>query len=132
MYSENEYEEYAKRMETSFPKMFTRPYGGFAIGPGWWDIVEDLCKAIQNHIDWNNGRPDKEPIPQVTVVQIKEKFGGLRFYYDGGDDYINGMVAMAEDWASRSCEVCGNKGDRRAGGWIRTLCDTHYQESKRK
>ena len=41
---------------------------------------------------------------------------------------------MAEAWASRSCEECGNVGVRRDGGLIRTLCDFHeaeYQERKR-
>jgi hypothetical protein len=66
-------------------------------------------------------------------MQIKEKFGGLRFYYDGGDEYISGLVSMAESWAGNTCETCGEKGERRSGGWIRTLCDKHealYQVSK--
>jgi len=74
-------------------------------------------------------------VEQVVIAQIKEKFGGLRFYYDGGDDYISGMVTMAETWAGSTCETCGEKGTRRGGGWIRTLCDTHeaeYQERRNK
>jgi hypothetical protein len=59
------------------------------------------------------------------VAQIKEKFGGLRFYYDGGDDKIDGMVRMAEAWADRSCEECGKPGTTRNTGWIKTLCDEH-------
>ena len=34
---------------------------------------------------------------QVIAIQVKEKYGGLRFYYSGGDDYIHGIVAMAEN-----------------------------------
>ena len=64
----------------------------------------------------------------LTQTQIKEKFGGLRFYYDGGDEYISGLVSMAESWAACSCETCGTPGERREGGWIRTLCDTHETE----
>jgi len=63
-----------------------------------------------------------------------EKFGGLRFYYDGGDEQIHGMVRMAESWAARTCETCGDPGKSRNGGWIRTLCDKHeaeYQERMR-
>jgi hypothetical protein len=71
-------------------------------------------------------------VPQVTVAQIKEKFGGLRFYYDGGDEYISGLVSMAESWATCSCETCGTPGERREGGWIRTLCDTHETERKER
>lgn len=64
-------------------------------------------------------------IPHVFIEQIKEKFGGLRFYYQGGDDYISGLVSMAEDWANRSCEMCGAPGKKMGGGWIRTVCEQH-------
>ena len=120
------YDAFAKLMEERFPKMFAEPYGGFACGEGWWPILEVLCGQIQHHIDWKNKQ--SEVVPQVTVNQIKEKFGGLRFYYSGGDDTIDGMVRMAESWASRSCETCGAPGTRREGGWIKTLCDTHETE----
>ena len=69
-----------------------------------------------------------ESIPQVTLDQVKEKFGTLRFYYTGGDDEISGMVRMAESWASKSCEECGNVGKRSGEGWVRTLCDFHIAE----
>jgi len=127
-----EYEVFAKRMEEAYPKMFSNTYGGFAVGAGWWPILETLCANIQQYLDWKNR--ESEVVPQVVVEQIKEKFGGLRFYYQGGDDQISGMVRMAEAWADKSCEDCGTPGKRRSGGWIRTLCDIHeaaHQERKR-
>jgi hypothetical protein len=131
MHNEIEYDAFVHRMETEYPKMFSEPYGGFAISEGWWVIIERLCSNIQHHLDWKN--KETEVVPQVVVRQIKEKFGGLRFYYDGGDAEISGMVRMAESWAGISCETCGERGKRRDGGWIRTLCDKHetlYQVSK--
>jgi hypothetical protein len=71
---------------------------------------------------------DLEEIPPVVAVQIKEKFGTLRFYYDGGDEYIAGVLSMAESMSARTCEQCGSLGTARGGGWIRTLCDKHAQE----
>jgi hypothetical protein len=124
------YNAFAKQMEERFPKMFSGKYGGFACGEGWWPILEKLCSNIQHHIDWKNKQ--LEVVPQVTVAQIKEKFGGLRFYYDGGDEYINGMVRMAEAWADASCEECGSPGKRRDGGWIKTLCDHHEAERQQR
>ena len=120
------YDAFAKHMEERFPKMFSGKYGGFCCGEGWWPILEKLCSNIQHHIDWKNKQ--SEVVSQVTVAQIKEKFGGLRFYYDGGDDEIRGMVRMAEAWADASCEECGAPGKRRDGGWIKTLCDHHATE----
>ena len=130
MYTENQYEEFEKQMIEAYPKMFAEPYGGFAVGPGWWPILESLCSQIQHHIDWKNKQ--SEVVAQVTVNQIKEKFGGLRFYYSGGDDAIDGMVRMAESWAACSCETCGTPGERREGGWIRTLCNAHETERKER
>ena len=127
-----QYEEFVKRMEEAYPKMFSNPYGGFAVGAGWYPILEKLCANIQHHIDWQEKQG--KDCPQVIVEQIKEKFGGLRFYYQGGDDFIQGLVSMAETWADIACEECGGIGKRRSGGWIRTLCDTHeaeHQERKR-
>ena len=124
------YDAFAKHMEERFPKMFSGKYGGFACGEGWWPILEKLCSNIQSHIDWKNKQ--SEIVPQVTVAQIKEKFGGLRFYYDGGDEHINGMVRMAEAWADASCEECGAPGKKREGGWIKTLCDHHEAERQQR
>lgn len=121
-----EYEKFAQRMEKSYPKMFPGAYGGFAVGKGWYPILERLCASIQQHIEHVN--KNEEVCPQVVVEQIKEKFGGLRFYYQGGDDYVHGLVSMAESWANIACEECGGIGKRRGGGWIRTLCDVHEQE----
>jgi hypothetical protein len=130
MYTESQYEEFEKRMIEAYPKMFAEPYGGFAVGPGWWPILESLCGQIQHHLDWKNKK--SEVVAQVTVDQIKEKFGGLRFYYSGGDDEISGMVSMAESWAAHSCETCGAPGERRDGGWIKTLCDHHETERQQR
>jgi len=138
MYTEEQYEAFQARMLEEYPKIFSQPFGGFAIGPGWWLIVDLLCSRIQQRIDMVQYRIEKypewenEPVPQVVVAQIKEKFGGLRFYYDGGDDYIEGLVAMAEDWANRTCEKCGKPGTKTVDGWVQTLCEKHMEERNAK
>jgi hypothetical protein len=93
---------------------------GFECGDGWFNILDQLMGNIQHHIDWKNKK--EEIIPQVTLDQIKEKFGTLRFYYTGGDDVIGGMVRMAESMSGVTCEGCGNVGERRGGGWVHTYC----------
>ena len=134
------YDEFTLMLETKYPEMFSKPYGGVAVGEGWWPIIESLCYSINAHVKWRNDTrarllndnpydnviPDE--VPQVVIAQIKEKFGGLRFYYEGGDETVRGMVTMAESWAARTCETCGKPGKSRSGGWIRTLCDEHEAE----
>ena len=138
------YELFEHRLKEKYPVMFSQPYGGICVGEGWWPILEALCSQIHSYTEWRNNtrnhylksNPDGEKIPeevpQVVIAQIKEKFGGLRFYYDGGDDYVRGLVTMAESWASRSCEECGHPGVSRSGGWIKVLCDEHHEARQKK
>ena len=98
---------------------------------GNFDLFEETMKALPNdeykekrlaEIVAGDFRPVPESIPQVTLDQVKEKFGTLRFYYSGGDDYISGMVSLAESMTAVTCENCGNPGSCRGGGWIHTYC----------
>ena len=124
------YNDFVNSIEAKYPKMFAKPYGGVAIGEGWWPIIEELCRNIQHYTDWNNKNRETRPVvPQTVVMQIKEKFGGLRFYYDGGDEAVAGMVRMAEAWASHACEECGAPGKSGGQGWIKTLCPVHRAEA---
>ena len=100
---------------------------GFECGDGWFKILDSLMGNIQHHIEWNNKNFEKgykqyKQVPQVTLDQVKEKFGTLRFYYTGGDEYIRGLVSMAESMSAITCETCGNPGEQTRGGWIKTIC----------
>jgi hypothetical protein len=149
--------ELEKQLIEKYSKIFnvhpgneTRPYSMFGIecGDGWYNILNSLCFQIQSYIDFREemnehivkrnkeadpeGQIDQqmlvESIPQAVVSQVKEKFGTLRFYYDGGDEKIDGMVRMAEAMSAVTCEVCGNAGKIRGRGWYYTSCDEHARE----
>jgi len=96
---------------------------GFECGDGWFPLINQLMSNIQHHLDWKN--KDSEVVPQVVLDQVKEKFGTLRFYYQGGDDTISGMVRMAESMSGVTCEECGKPGTQTSGGWIKTVCVEH-------
>ena len=121
-------EKYPKMMvNRNKPMQETCMCWGFECGDGWFNILDQLMGNIQHHIDWNNKNFEKgykqyKQVPQVTLDQVKEKFGTLRFYYSGGDDEISGMVRMAESMSGVTCEGCGNPGERRGGGWVHTYC----------
>ena len=85
------------------------------------EYIKERCEEmIKNPL-----RDVPDLIPQVTLDQVKEKFGTLRFYYSGGDDYIDGMVTLAESMSGVTCEECGNPGKRIGGSWVTTLCKEH-------
>ena len=102
------------------PMMETCMCWGFEVGDGWFPILDQLMGNIQHHIDWRNKKG--EVVPQVTLDQVKEKFGTLRFYYSGGDDEISGMVRMAESMSGVMCEECSAPAETHGPGWIRTIC----------
>lgn len=83
----------------------------FPVGKGWRPLVEKLVDDIIK-ID-----------PTVEVAQVKEKFGGLRFYIYGGNDKVDTLIDIAEKESYKICENCGTReGVTTEGGWILTLC----------
>ena len=115
-------ERYPKMMvNRNLPMQETCMCWGFECGDGWFNILDQLMGNIQHHIDWKNKK--EEVVAQVTLDQVKEKFGTLRFYYTGGDDVIDGMVRMAESMSGVTCEECSAPAKTHGPGWIRTICE---------
>lgn len=105
---------------------------GIETRDGWYDILDNLCSAISIHEENIEVRTkynkktdpsyESDYIP-VTFDQVKEKFGGLRVYFSGGDKYVRGMVSMTESFSYMVCETCGERGKPNRNGWIHTFCD---------
>ena len=100
---------------------------GIDCGDGWYTLIDQLCSQIQYYIknqrNWCVGEAKTEIIFEAT--QVKEKFGGLRFYYIGGNGYIEGLTDMAEAMSYHICDVCGAEGKRDSKGLCATRCDKH-------
>jgi len=93
----------------------TDPYF-FEIESGWYALVKDLiAKLIE--LEW-----DKE------VHQVKQKYGGLRFYTGAVSDEMRTAIREYENLSYKTCEVCGEPGEIRSGGWMETLCETHFEQ----
>lgn len=86
---------------------------GLAVGDGWAGIISTMCWILNQ----------RDTAKTFRLDQIKEKFGLLRVYHSGGSEYMAGVVRMAEDISGSICEMCGQPGEQRKGGWIKTLCD---------
>ena len=57
------------------------------------------------------------------AAQVKEKFGGLRFYMTSGNDEIYALVRKAEELSYYICEICGAAAETdNHDKWIRTIC----------
>jgi len=68
-------------------------------------------------------------IPQLEAVQVKEKYGSLRFYLSGYpmqpeiDAKVTAYINFAESMSYVTCEQCGMPGEQRGGHWVFTLCE---------
>lgn len=99
---------------------------GIDTGDGWYQIIDDLCAKIQEHVTKMKKTHRKF---SIEATQVKEKMGGLRFYLNYSDDYIDNLVEEATKKSYKTCDVCGADGHcasyRR---WYMTLCKTHSDE----
>lgn len=103
-------------------------------GEGWYWIINELDEQLR-YID-----------PNYEIMQIKEKFGGLRYYYSTNlpapaREIMYRLAQLAEIMSLKTCEKCGNSNGFAAPkygtkydptvqmyesprGWVRTLCAT--------
>lgn len=88
----------------------------FEIQSGWYGLIKNLIVELIE-AGW-----DKE------IHQVKQKFGTLRFYIGGSTDRIWEIIREYERVSAVTCEVCGEVGELRSGGWIETLCDKHFEQ----
>lgn len=129
-------EELREKVKSPFLGAFDGCFD-FSIGAGWWlplfNALTELKALMEQYPDF-----------RLHVLQIKEKFGDLRFYYrirskDESSEWIEDPKPVPEDLhvAARAitdrleeqcygrCEVCGEPGEQRNTGWVKTLCDMH-------
>lgn len=93
---------------------------GVACDDGWFSLIYQLCKDIM--IEYN--KQDDKFKKGFYVQQVKEKFGGLRFYISYGNKKIFELIDTAESESYNTCEVCGNPGKlMRNNGWYKTVCE---------
>jgi hypothetical protein len=99
------------------PTLFrTRMSQWIECGPGWYNLILGLVKELEAR---QSGR--KEPL---LVAQVKEKFGGLRFYVYHAQPEEEALISAAEEASFDVCEECGEKARVRGVGWVATLCDS--------
>jgi hypothetical protein len=128
---------------------------------GWFDLLKNLCDYItavtrrdicvslkegltevRNDHEWKN---TFIPPVKVRFTQVKEKFAGLRIYFDTYHELsdeiydrvnedsiekernrtwttVSEAIEFTEFLSTRICEFCGNKGKVYRDGWWKTLC----------
>jgi hypothetical protein len=92
---------------------------------GWFNLIYDLSEEITK-LD-----------PECQAAQVKEKFGGLRFYIGARPKEIWNLIAKYENESWKICESCGSSENvkRTSGGWVHSFCNNcteeYYKERKK-
>lgn len=107
-------------IEKSWDSFYSPMAFGFCVGDGWFDIIWNLSTKIDSII---KGLPENERHLH-RVVQVKEKFGGLRFYMSVNHVEIEKAIDEATRLSLITCEKCGKPGKMDSnGGWFQTICN---------
>lgn len=105
-------EKNTKYLFEKYPKLYAQkdlPRYGFP-GDGWFELIDELSFDIQNLCDQKGF--------QVEAVQVKSKWGGLRFYITSTDecdvdnsDYeiLRKLISAAESKSFNVCQRCSNE-----------------------
>lgn len=86
-----------------------------SVGKGWEPLVREVFSFMKEHRT------------HTKVIQVKEKWGGLRIYTDVIDDKLDEKIREVEKRSFTVCELCGAPGNLRGDSWYQTLCETHGQ-----
>ena len=151
MDTEQDFEDFAKR----YPELMSKSQQDYiGVGKGWFGILNVLfglmsrdvaqakyqLKYALEHPESKYVKPIAEleaalatALDQLPVIQqIKEKFGSLRFYINGGTDAHHAYISFAESMSYNTCEVCGSPGEARNDGWTKVLCEHHHRERQQQ
>ena len=110
-----ELQDEVEKLKLRIPEAFSKTID---VDEGWYQIVVDCSKAID------------AIYPHYKILQIKQKFGGLRFYLDIHGDATNEQrnqvyeaIRKYEKLAEQTCEATGLPGVpmKSPYGWVKTL-----------
>ncbi len=120
--------ELQNKLFEKYPKILTEVT--IDTGDGWYWLIDNLCDQLQREIDnvvsnYSHFKENAQKRPQIIAVQVKEKFGRLRFYVRSAADEQYAIIDFAESLSFVICENCGSLEniEQTKKGRIQSLCD---------
>jgi hypothetical protein len=96
----------------------------FECGDGWADLLVELCEKIQSHLVTLS----PESVYDIVALQVKEKYGSLRFYISSYDEVIECLIDEYSRKSRYVCETCGKPGKIRGSVWLYAACNDHTKD----
>ncbi len=94
---------------------YTREMGLTSVGKGWAPLINRVFDKLETIKG------------SIKIVQVKEKWGGLRIYTDYSNKELDKVIYDIEHESLEVCEVCGQPGKLRGSNWYYTSCDEHIR-----
>lgn len=94
---------------------------GMQCDDGWYGLIDALSSFVESQTD----------DAQIVAHQVKQKFGGLRFYHGGVPDAVSdrrtqmifGAITFAEQFSTEICELCGQPAVENGAPMSRARCE---------
>lgn len=122
------------KLSEKYPEFFEyfkeKPIGveDFSIKEGWYALLDKYLGLMYEHCQTTG--------IYCKISYIKEKFGGLDITMWDADDTIFNLIIEAGRESRHTCEFCSYPYAKQTSmkdvGWIWTICDRCYNESKHK
>lgn len=100
------YEEYAD--------IISKQHVGLECMPGHLTILKRALYTLAE-----SGHRD------ILIENIKIVKGGLRFYYEGGDELLYSKIKMLEQASFQVCNICGDVGEKSKEDFTTVRCLRH-------
>lgn len=117
MMSKKEFYDFLEEIGGLIPARSELPHPislfGIECDDGWLELIAELIRELIAK-GWTR-----------ETMQIKEKFGGLRFYATGLPEGGGELIMRFGQLSYTVCELCGSKDNVKLRGtsWVKTLCD---------
>lgn len=122
-----------KKLFGDFPLLYARDADrrgsamafGFECLDGWYSLILTLSLKLYPLVLKEHETPNEYGCyPRAT--QVKEKFGGLRFYMENATDEMYALIDAAEEKSESTCEECGSPGSIDSSrNWLQCRCEEH-------
>ena len=105
------------------PKDYDFSYTEIDELPDGWRIAfgDSICEEIQRVLE------KYDAVNKFRVIQIKEKYGSLRWYHGGLSrevaKEVEEIISKYEDISARTCIDCGKPATKISLDWICPWCD---------
>lgn len=98
-------------LKKKFPELYSQNLS-FDCNNGWFRIILWLSRYLQMYISQQNEISKKlpqyyQPVKQIVAIEIKQKFGTLKFNCDGGNEHTNSIISFVEFISGYICETTG-------------------------